>query len=70
MQLIHITTEAQFNVAKRTMKACGKKPFEIQPAYYGPCYLQDTDNYLILRKKDLTEDSEIIPFDDFLREAI
>lgn len=70
MELIHITTEAEFNVANRTLKAHNKNSFEIQPRYYGPCYLENKDNYLVLHRFQITEDSEIIPFDQFIKEAI
>lgn len=70
MDLIHITNETEFKVAQRVLKACDKKPFEIQPTYYGPCYLENKDNYLVLRQYQLPENKNIIPFDQFIKEAI
>lgn len=71
MQLIHITTEEQYNVLMRTFELKGFKPFEICAGFQGERFYEYSPNYLALHPNawDVTHGrNEIIEFEDFIND--
>lgn len=71
VKLIHITTHAQYVMAVTKLMREDKWPSVIARKYSGECYIENTHNYLVYEPKDWNvtkEDSEIIPFEDFIND--
>lgn len=73
MELIHIKTQSQYDKLFMVLAKKGFKPRGNYPVIRGDRYVSNEDNYLVyftnpirLREQGL----KIIPFDQFIKEAI
>lgn len=73
MQLIHIKTEAEYNVLMKAFELKGYKPFEIGAGFQGERWYENTNQYLAYRAYDWNVGNgrnEIVEFEQFIKEAI
>lgn len=72
MQLIHITTQEEYNVVVKTLGLTkGFKPYRSDALIRGDRYVSVEDGFLAYFLADaITDRFEIIEFDQFIKEAI